>query len=170
MRRKLGLFFSLGKVIGVLFVIVLELILTGSGVVIEWRIILSMTAVFSVLQAIFMYFFGSHTPSEMFEKGRPEEARFYSAISPIYLKEIAPKELRRKLGLFFSLGKVIGVLFVIALELILTANGVVIEWRIILSMTAVFSALQAIFMYFFGSHTPSEMFENGRPEEARKII
>jgi MFS family permease len=38
---------------------------------------------------------------------------FYSAIAPIYLREIAPKELRKLLGLFFSLGKVVGILTVI---------------------------------------------------------
>jgi len=31
------------------------------------------------------------------------------------LKEIAPKELRRMLGLFFSFGKIVGVLIVIIL-------------------------------------------------------
>ena len=35
---------------------------------------------------------------------------FYSAIAPIYLREIAPKELRKMLGLFFSFGKILGVL------------------------------------------------------------
>lgn len=35
---------------------------------------------------------------------------YYTNICPIYLKEIAPKELRKMLGLFFSLGKIIGVL------------------------------------------------------------
>jgi MFS family permease len=34
----------------------------------------------------------------------------FTTIAPIYLKEIAPKELRRTLGLFFSLGRIIGVL------------------------------------------------------------
>jgi MFS family permease len=43
---------------------------------------------------------------------------YYSAISPVYLKEIAPKELRRLLGLFFSLGKIVGVIIVIIIELI----------------------------------------------------
>lgn len=43
---------------------------------------------------------------------------YYTTIAPIYLKEIAPKELRRMLGLFFSFGKILGVLFVIMLELI----------------------------------------------------
>jgi|688.fasta_scaffold1026142_1 SP family galactose:H+ symporter-like MFS transporter len=46
---------------------------------------------------------------------------YYTTIAPIYLKEIAPKELRKLLGLFFSLGKIIGVLVVIILELIFHA-------------------------------------------------
>ena len=40
---------------------------------------------------------------------------YYTTIAPIYLKEIAPKELRRMLGLFFSFGKIIGVLIAIIL-------------------------------------------------------
>lgn len=40
---------------------------------------------------------------------------YYTTIAPIYLKEIAPKELRRMLGLFFSFGKIVGVLIVIIL-------------------------------------------------------
>lgn len=35
---------------------------------------------------------------------------YYTNICPIYLKEIAPKELRKMLGLFFSLGKIVGVI------------------------------------------------------------
>lgn len=46
---------------------------------------------------------------------------FYVAVAPIYLREVAPKELRRKIGLFFSLLKVVGVLYVIVLELVMTA-------------------------------------------------
>lgn len=80
---------------------------------------------------------------------------YYTTIAPIYLKEIAPKELRRMLGLFFSFGKIIGVLFVIILELIFDAAPFDISWRIILSMTGVFSALQAILIFFFGSDTPA---------------
>jgi MFS family permease len=82
---------------------------------------------------------------------------YYTTIAPIYLKEIAPKELRRMLGLFFSFGKIIGVLFVIMLELIFDKCPFDYGWRIILSMTGVFSILQAVLIYFFGSDTPAEM-------------
>ena len=82
---------------------------------------------------------------------------FYAYIAPIYLKEIAPKEMRRLLGLFFSLGKIIGVMVAVLLELILKSLNVGISFRIILSMSAVFSVLQAILIFFFGSDTPTEM-------------
>ncbi|CAM6004647.1 unnamed protein product [Sphagnum balticum] len=95
---------------------------------------------------------------------------YYTAIAPVYLKEVAPKELRRLLGLFFSFGKIIGVLISIVLELSLEAAEVSISWRIILSMTAVFSSLQAILIFFFGTDTPMEMIEKGKLEEARDII
>ncbi len=35
-----------------------------------FRIILSLTALFSVLQAVLIFFFGSDTPTEMIEKGK----------------------------------------------------------------------------------------------------
>lgn len=95
---------------------------------------------------------------------------YYTTIAPIYLKEIAPKELRKMLGLFFSLGKIIGVLVVIIIEMILDEYPSPIGYRIILSMTAVFSILQAILIFFFGSDTPAEMIEKGKEDKAMKII
>jgi sugar phosphate permease len=71
----LGLFFSFGKIVGVLLVIIIEMILAACNVEIMWRIILSLTAVFSTLQAVLIYFFGSDTPTEMIEKGKHDEAR-----------------------------------------------------------------------------------------------
>lgn len=91
---------------------------------------------------------------------------FYSAIAPIYLREIAPRELRKMLGLFFSLGKVFGVLLVIAIQLILSAIGdaAFYSWgyRIVLSMTALLSVLQSVLIFCFGSDTPTEMIEKGK--------
>jgi len=75
---------------------------------------------------------------------------------------MAPKELRRLLGLFFSLGKIIGVIYVILLELFLRLANVAIAYRIILSFTAIFSLIQAVLMFFFGSNTPTEMMEHGK--------
>jgi len=65
------------------------------------------------------------------------------------------------LGLFFSLGKIIGVLFVIIIELSFEAASVKLGWRVILSMTAGFSVLQAILIFFLGSRTPTECLEHG---------
>lgn len=44
---------------------------------------------------------------------------YYVSIAPIYLKEITPKELRSITGTFFALGKIVGVLLVITLELLI---------------------------------------------------
>jgi len=92
------------------------------------------------------------------------------AISPLYLKEIAPKELRRMLGLFFSFGKIVGVLVVIILELIFDAVNLDIGWRVLLSLTAGFSVLQAVLIFFFANSTPAELIEKGEHEEAKKVI
>lgn len=80
----LGLFFSLGKIIGVLFVIIIELIFEDVHLEIGWRIILSMTAGFSILQAILIFLFGSDTPAEMIEKG--DDARALEIIKHFYFE------------------------------------------------------------------------------------
>jgi hypothetical protein len=70
MNKMLGIFFSLGKVVGVLLAIAVEVIMRAIGLEYGYRIILSMTAFLSVLQAILIFFFGSDTPTEMIEKGK----------------------------------------------------------------------------------------------------
>ena len=61
-------------------------------------------------------------------------------------------------------------LVVIIIELLLDIEPTPIDYRIILSMTAVLSILQAILIFFFGSDTPTEMIEKGNEEEAIRII
>ena len=63
-----------------------------------------------------------------------------------------------------------GVLVVIIIELLLDIEPTPIDYRIILSMTAVLSILQAVLIFFFGSDTPTEMIEKGNEEEAIRII
>mgnify|MGYP000341992973 CR=1 FL=1 len=72
------------------------------------------------------------------------------------------------LGLFFSFGKIVGVLLAIFLELILhKAIGLSWDYRIILSLTAGLSVLQAILIFCFGSDTPTEMLERGDKDGAK---
>ncbi len=58
----------------------------------------------------------------------------------------------------------------ILLELILKSLNVGISYRVILSMTAVFSVLQAILIFFFGSDTPTEMLEKDNREDTLQIL
>ena len=75
------------------------------------------------------------------------------------------------MGLFFSFGKIVGVLIAIFLELIVRqALNLSYAFRIILSLTAVFSVLQAVLIFCFGSDTPTEWIERGEHHEAKKII
>jgi len=74
------------------------------------------------------------------------------------------------LGLFFSFGKIVGVMTVIILELIFDAVNLEIGWRVLFSMTAGFSVLQAVLVFFFANNTPTELIEKGEHEEARKVI
>ena len=66
------------------------------------------------------------------------------------------------LGLFFSFGKIVGVLLSIFIELILNkAIGLSWGYRIILSRTAGRSVLQAILVFIFGSASPTERIDRG---------
>lgn len=95
---------------------------------------------------------------------------YYTLLAPVYLREIAPKEIRRMLGLFFSFGKIIGILIAVAMELLFPVIPDPVFYRIILSMTAAFSILQAILVFLFCPSTPTELIERGQDEEARKVI
>ena len=75
------------------------------------------------------------------------------------------------LGLFFSFGKVVGVLVVIFIEKVtIQALNLPYAYRIILSATAPLAILQAVLIFFFGSDTPTEMIEKGKHDEAKEII
>jgi sugar phosphate permease len=60
-------------------------------------------------------------------------------------------------GLFFSFGKIMGVMIVISLELIFNAAPFTIYWRVLFSMTGVFAVLQTTLIFFFGKDTPTEL-------------
>ena len=73
--------------------------------------------------------------------------------------------------MFFSFGKIVGVLLSIFIELILNkAIGLSWGYRIILSLTAGLSVLQAILIFIFGSDTPTEMLERGDKEAAKTFV
>lgn len=65
LRSVTGTFFGLGKVAGVLAVIILELLL-GEG---AWRVLLSVTAVLAFIQSIILVFIGIDTPYEWIARG-----------------------------------------------------------------------------------------------------
>ena len=72
----MGLFFSFGKVVGVLISIFVELIVVQAlNVDYAFRIILSLTVFFSVLQSVLIFFFGSDTPTEHLERGDHAKAK-----------------------------------------------------------------------------------------------
>jgi MFS family permease len=87
---------------------------------------------------------------------------YYTLLAPIYLREIAPKEIRRRLGLFFSFGKIVGILLAVAMELLFPVISDPIFYRIVLSFTAALSALQAILVFLFCPPTPTELIERGQ--------
>ncbi len=77
---------------------------------------------------------------------------YYVSIAPIYLKEITPREMRSITGSFFGLGKVIGVILVIVLELMLGEEA----WRFLLSVTAILALIQSAILAVIGVDTPDE--------------
>ncbi len=63
------------------------------------------------------------------------------------------------LGLFFSFGKIIGILIAVAMELLFPVVADPAFYRIILSMTAGYSVLQLILVVIFCPSTPTELVE-----------
>jgi hypothetical protein len=74
------------------------------------------------------------------------------------------------LGLFFSFGKISGVMTNIAIQMSLNALNVGISWRIILSISAPLALTQALLLFIFGYDTPAELIERGQKDEALKTI
>lgn len=70
------------------------------------------------------------------------------------------------MGLFFSFGKILGVMIAISLQHILDVAHVSISWRVILSVTFPLAIVQVILLFIFGFDTPSELIEKERREEA----
>lgn len=91
---------------------------------------------------------------------------YYVSIAPIYLKEISPKQMRSVTGTFFGLGKIVGVLTVILLELLLGEEA----WRILLSVTAILALMQSAALAVIGVDTPYEWIARGDFEKAREAV
>jgi SP family galactose:H+ symporter-like MFS transporter len=87
---------------------------------------------------------------------------YYVSIAPIYLKEISPKHMRATTGTFFGLGKIIGVLTVIILELLLGEGA----WRFLLSVTVILALTQSAILAVIGVDTPHEWIARGDTERA----
>ena len=81
----------------------------------------------------------------------------YTAIAPQYIKEIAPPKLRPLMGSFFSLGRVIGMVFCYGLGVIFYETHVDAYYRIMFTMPAGFAVLQALLIFFFVPDSPVEM-------------
>jgi hypothetical protein len=71
LRFITGTFFGLGKIAGVLTVIILELLL-GEG---AWRLLLSVTVILALVQSAVLAVIGIDTPYEWISRGDIEKAR-----------------------------------------------------------------------------------------------
>jgi hypothetical protein len=71
LRFITGTFFGLGKIAGVLTVIILELLL-GEG---AWRLLLSVTLILALVQSAVLAVIGIDTPYEWISRGDIEKAR-----------------------------------------------------------------------------------------------
>lgn len=66
MKHITGSLFSLGKIVGILLVISLELMLKDT----QWRLILSVTLLLAIIQSILLRFVGIDTPYEWVSRGK----------------------------------------------------------------------------------------------------
>ena len=91
-----------------------------------------------------------------------------SVLSPIYISEISPAEIRGKLGSVFQLAIVIGILLAFASDLALLHTGEN-NWRYMF-LTGGIPAFAFFAMLFFVPNSPRWLVKVGREEEAIKVI
>lgn len=91
-----------------------------------------------------------------------------SVLSPIYISEISPAEIRGKLGSVFQLAIVIGILLAFASDLALLHTGEN-NWRYMFLAGGV-PAFAFFAMLFFVPNSPRWLVKVGKEEEAIKVI
>jgi len=91
-----------------------------------------------------------------------------SVLSPIYISEISPAEIRGKLGSVFQLAIVIGILVAFASDLALLHTGVN-NWRYMFLSGGV-PAFAFFGMLFFVPNSPRWLVKVGKEEEAIKVL
>ena len=91
-----------------------------------------------------------------------------SVLSPIYISEISPAEIRGKLGSVFQLAIVIGILVAFASDLALLHTGVN-NWRFMFLSGGV-PAFAFFGMLFFVPNSPRWLVKVGKEEEAIKVL
>jgi MFS family permease len=94
----------------------------------------------------------------------------YVSVSPIYLQEITPLELRPRMMTMFGLGKALGCVSANALQNIFLAVGWDNASVVLLIFNGYLAIIQAVLYFFVLPHSPLEMIVNGKEKEAREVI
>jgi MFS transporter, SP family, xylose:H+ symportor len=97
-----------------------------------------------------------------------------SMLSPLYIAEIAPSEVRGRLVSFNQLSIVLGILLVFFVNWVIAAQGDEVwirhtGWRLMLLSEALPAAIFLIFLLFVPD-TPRWLVSRGRSDEARAIL
>ncbi len=94
----------------------------------------------------------------------------YTAIAPVYIRDLAPKTLRATLGTFPSLGRCIGIVVCYALGILCTYVCPNIAWYIMFGFPALLSFLQSVLLVLFVPESPLEMLHKNNMEELTKAL
>lgn len=97
-----------------------------------------------------------------------------SIICPIYIAEIAPEKWRGRLGSLFQLGIVVGIFITLFVNKVIQGMGddawnTTVGWRWMLGLEAA-PAIIFIALLFAVSESPRWLAQNGREEEARRVL
>jgi SP family facilitated glucose transporter-like MFS transporter 1 len=81
----------------------------------------------------------------------------YPMLAPVMTKELSPPSLRPLLGSFFSMGRIIGIVFCFAIGVGLQVQNVTNYWRIIFIIPGIIGLVQTVMVYFFVPDVPGDL-------------
>lgn len=89
----------------------------------------------------------------------------YPMLAPVMTKELTPTSLRPLLGSFFSMGRIVGIVFCFAIGVALQVSNVTNYWRIIFIIPGIIGLAQTIMVFFFVPDVPGDLIERGEHDK-----
>lgn len=89
----------------------------------------------------------------------------YPMVVPVMTKELCPPSLKLILGSFYSLARIIGIIFCFSIGLILEIKNIPHYWRIVFVIPGIIVFIQTLLIYFFIPDIPEDLIKRGQVDK-----